>query len=151
MTELKSMVGYFDSEKILKVIMNPSDPNEVVVITLDENGEEVANLLNVNVLPVFTYKVVNNTGVKVSFQRISINECGVSFDSIEIEAGTTAEIPSNYATYDGTQYGVRLTATKEGGTAATITVSDAVNCLEYGGMLAILDPTANASCTATLT
>lgn len=151
MTELKSMVGYFDSEKILKVIMNPSDPDEVVVITLDEDGEEIANVLSVDAFPLFTYKVVNNTGVKVSFQTILLNECGLHNASIEIEAGKTVELPSNYATYDGTQYGVLLTATKEGGSSATITVSDAVNCMEYMGMLAILDPTENASCTATLT
>ena len=151
MTELKSMVGYFDSENILKVIMDPSDPDEVVVITLDENGEEVANVMSVDAFPLFTYKVINNTGVKVSFQTILLNECGLYYALPEIEAGASVELPSNYATYDGTQYGVFLEATKEGGTSATITVSDAVNCLEYGGMLAILDPTANASCTATLT
>lgn len=142
----KTMTARFNDSDIIKAIL---EDNSVKVVTLDEDGDEVVHSLNLS-MPAFTAKIVNNSSDPAFATPGILTTYGLDKDTeIEIPVGDSMFISEPFGTQDGSTYiGIIPIADYY---QQVLTSSELVNCMEYGGMYVILDPTADASCTITVT
>ena len=145
---LNSMVARFLNDEIVKAQLDPDNSEVVYITTLDGNGDEVIHTLSYD-MPACLIKFVNNSSVDVSVWPVLFGSYGIDLKETVLKSGETVTLPFIYGTLDDSTYLTSVTYSPYNLT--TITISDTVNCTEYGGYIVIVDPTEDSSCTMTFT
>lgn len=144
---MNSMVARFLNDEIIKAQLDPDNSNVVYVTTLDENGNEVINTLSFD-MPKCLITLVNNSSDEVTVWPLLYGSYGIELKETVLKSGETVTVQSLYGTLDNSTY---LTTFTYSPSTITQTISDTVNCMEYGGYIVIVDPTDDSSCTITIT
>ena len=145
-----SMVAEFDEKTLLKLIIDRENPGQFIIITLDEDGEEVDQSIEA-LFPMFKATLVNNSSYPVAQEYGTIEAYGMCTHKIIVQPGDTVIVEGLLGTSDGETYVYIIS----GYDTSTVqyAVSDTVGCMLYGGYIVItdIDPHNNRGCTITYT
>ena len=145
---LFNMVARFTDENILKVSLNPDNDKELNITLLDEDGDEVNKTLNME-LPKMIMTAVNNLSSPIKLGGQKLTGEGVNLiDFHTLNPGDSVTFECLYGTPDGSTYVATYIYSWTGN--PTVTISDTVNCVEYGTYIVIGDKTKDSSCTITV-
>lgn len=145
---MNSMVARFLNDEIIKAQLDPDNSEVVYVTTLDGNGDEVIHTLSYD-MPGCLIKFVNNSSAEVSIWPVLYGSYGIELKETVLKNSEPVTLRSAYGTLDDSTYLSSFTYSPSD--TVTLTISDTVNCMEYGGYIAIADPTEDSSCTVTIT
>lgn len=144
---LYNMVARFTDENILKVGLDPNDNTKIIVTTLDEDGDEVESTLDMKGYPEIEFTVTNNTASNETVGFNGLVDDRLTTKMIVIAPGETVKGKGIYGTMDGSTWITQLTILG----SSTASLSNLVNCSQYGPYIVITDPSKDSSVTVSLT
>ena len=150
MTEKNVMTARFTDSDILKVVVDPNDTiGHIYISTLDSDGEEIITDAYLS-YPVLNLLISNTKTSDIKSNDISnVAAYGILKENITIKAGEMLEINTILGTLDGSTYAFPITMNN----VTTYTVSNLINCVEYGTNIVAtdLDITKVRHCDITIT